>query len=216
MQGAINSEVVPPTGVEGVAGVEWLAEDADGNPANPGKAVATAWGGGNGAACTHELVADVAVRDAFTHGRLQLHLYERRKLPLAEGEEPPADGEEPTHADQPGKLIGVGMGAVDATEEGEIALPPLEGVQLTPLATAAPTTVPALGEAQAILRTTVNFIKPKEETRVSFFAPVAAAAPAPLASLQLTLVLNQEADAPPPAAGEEEAGGKGGKGGKKK
>ena len=208
MHGAINSEVTPPTGVEGVAGVEWLAENADGNPANPGKAVATAWGGGNGARCTHELVADVAVRDAFTHGRLQLHLYERRKLP---GEESSADGEEPTHADQPGKLIGVGMGAVDATEEGEIALPPLEGVRLAPMATAAATTVPALGEAQATLRTTVNFIKPKEQTRVSFFAPVAAAAPVPLASIQLTLVLNQEPDAPPPAAVEEQAGGKGGK-----
>lgn len=212
--GAISGEVTAVTGIEGVEGVEWLAEDEEGNPANEGKAVGTAWSDGNvtvqkqGPVSTHELVADVAVRDALTHGRLQLHLYERRVLGAeepAEGEEPP----EPTHADQPGKLIGVGVVPVGASEESQDYLPALEGVKLAPLAAAAPTTVAALGESQATLKATVDFIKPKEETRISFFAPPAAAS-VPLASLQLTLVLNQEADAPPaPVVEDADDGGKG-------
>ena len=80
--------------------------------------------------------------------------------------------------------------------------------QHQPVATAAPTAVPALGEAQASLKATVNFVKPKEETRVSFFAPLNTAAPVPVASVQLTLVLNQEADAPPAPVVEDDDGGK--------
>ena len=79
---------------------------------------------------------------------------------------------------------------------------------LAPLAAAAPTAVAALGEAQATLKATVSFVKPKDETRISFFAPPAAAAPVPLASVQLTLVLNQEADAPPAPVVEDDDGGK--------
>ena len=122
--------------------------------------------------------------------------------------EPPPAGDGPTHADEPGKLIGIAVGTIEAAEEGEVALPPLEGVELAPVATAAPTAVPALGEAQASLKATVNFVKPKEETRVSFFAPLKTAAPVPVASVQLTLVLNQEVDAPPAPVVEDDDGGK--------
>ena len=79
------------------------------------------------------VTADVQTRDVLSHTRLSLELWERRRMPPAEGEE--GDGEEGEAV-----MIGVGVAVVTGGED-DVTPPAVEGVGLESLPEAAATSL---------------------------------------------------------------------------
>ena len=110
--------------LEAAEGVTWLEEES------AGKAVGSA-ALGHSAPCG--VTADVQTRDVLSHTRLSLELWERRRMPPAEGEE--GDGEE-------GEAVRIGVGvAVVTGGEDDVTPPAVEGVGLESLPEAAATSL---------------------------------------------------------------------------